>query len=140
MDSLRPSEACSRPNRLSIDGRIRWTEALMRHNVHRKLRLQDLAQATALSASRLCHLFKSETGTPPARYLRLMRLRNAADLLKNTALSVKEVAGRLGFDDVSRFVEQFRKAYGLTPSRYRREFWRSERSQPPSRRSSRVGT
>ena len=47
-------------------------------------------------------------------------MQRARELLETSLLSVKEIAARLGYDDSSRFVEDFRKIYGLTPLRHRR--------------------
>lgn len=92
----------------------------MHRAMHRKLPLRELAGVTGLSVSRLCHLFQSHAGVGPAQYLKSLRMQRARELLENSVLCVKEIAARLGYDDPSRFVEDFRKTYGLTPSRHRR--------------------
>ena len=74
---------------------------------------------SGLSVSRLCHLFKSYTGMGPARYLKLLRLQRAKKLLEASALSVKEIAARLGYGDPSRFGEDFRRTVGFSPQRHR---------------------
>jgi AraC family transcriptional regulator len=91
----------------------------MHHALHRKLPLQELAAAAGLSVSRLCHLFKHYAGIGPGQYLKLLRLQRAKKLLETSLLSVKEIAGGLSYHDASRFIEDFRKAYGLPPLRYR---------------------
>lgn len=91
----------------------------MRRCLHRAPSLPDLARAVNLSPSRLHSLFKQETGLPPARYLRLLRLSEARRLLETTFLTVKQVMARVGAADESHFVRDFRKAFGMTPARYR---------------------
>jgi transcriptional regulator GlxA family with amidase domain len=108
------------PKPAAVDPRISRVTALMHRAFHRKLPLRDLAGASGLSVSRLCHLFKSHTGIGAAQYLKLLRLQRAKVLLETSVLSVKEVGVRLGYEDPSRFVEDFRKTYGLTPLRHRR--------------------
>lgn len=93
----------------------------MHRRMHRKLPLRELAGATGLSVSRVCHLFKSHHGISPAQYLKLLRMRRAKELIEASVLSVKEIGVRLGYDDPSRFVEDFRKTFGSPPLRYREQ-------------------
>lgn len=79
----------------------------------------DLAASVNLSYSRLCRLFKAETGVTPAQYLKTMRLRKAAKLLTTTFLSVKEVMNQVGLNNKSHFTHDFTKIYGTAPVRYR---------------------
>lgn len=79
----------------------------------------SLAELVNLSPSRLRHLFKAEVGKTPAQFLKEVRLREAALLLSETFLSVKEIMNRVGFIDESHFGHEFKKAYGLAPSKYR---------------------
>jgi AraC-like DNA-binding protein len=83
-----------------------------------------LAELVGLSSSRFRHLFKQETGTTPAQYLKTFRLRKAEVRLRTTFLSVKEVLKQVGLGSNSHFVRDFRKMYGLTPTAYRRKVWR----------------
>ena len=108
------------PKTAAIDPRISHITALIHRSLHRKLTLGELAGATGLSVSRLCHLFKSHTGMGPVQYLKLLRLQRAKELLETSVFSVKEIGVRLGYSDPSRFVEDFRKMFGLTPLRHRR--------------------
>ncbi len=108
------------PNPAAVDPRISRAIALMYRAIHRKLPLGELAGATGLSISRLCHLFHSQTGMSPRRYLKAVRLASAKELLETSSFRVKEVATHAGFNHVGRFIGEFRKAYGLTPSQHRR--------------------
>ena len=112
----------SLPPPLDPDSRIRRAQALMRRNLHRRVRIAELAAAAGLSVSRFSHLFTNETGIPPARYLKVLRLEMAKELLEGSRLSVKQVAVRVCLD-ASRLTREFRKTYGLTPSQYRRLGW-----------------
>jgi len=72
-----------------------------------------------LSASRLRHIFKSQVGTTVPKYLKLLRLRRANDLLQTTFLEVKEIATCVGINDVSHFVRDYKTVYRETPSKTR---------------------
>jgi AraC-like DNA-binding protein len=91
----------------------------MKDEVTRELPLSKMAQLVNLSTPRLYYLFKAETGTSPARYLKSLRMGEAAMLLSNTFLSVKEIMARVGFSDASHFVRDFKRTFGATPTDYR---------------------
>ncbi len=83
--------------------------------------LQDLARHLHLSESRAGHAIKEACGAPFVKLLSAARLRTAAGLLRHSNLSVLDIAGRSGFNDVSHFHHEFRKQFGTTPHRYRRQ-------------------
>ena len=78
-----------------------------------------LATLVNLSPSRFRHLFKQETGTTPAQYLKEYRLRKAEKMLRTTFLTVKQVLKQVGLGSNAHFVRDFRKKYGMTPTAYR---------------------
>ena len=59
---------------------------------------------------------------PPIRYLRLLRMERAKDLLESSFLSVKEIAYQVGLNDESHFVRDFKSTYGFSPALYRSQF------------------
>ena len=78
------------------------------------------AKICALSVSRFNHLFKEATGLPPQKYYNALRMENASVLLKETALSVTDVASRTGFEDPLYFGQAFKKFYGISPTEFRK--------------------
>jgi len=74
-----------------MDLRVRKILQMMRDNLNRELSLDRFAQAVNVSVWRLCHIFKSDVGTSPIRYLRLLRLEKAKQLLETSFLSIKEI-------------------------------------------------
>ena len=55
---------------------------------------------------------------PPNDYIRLCRLKKAAELLAKGDLRINEVASKLGFSTTSYFTSCFLKQFGLTPSEF----------------------
>jgi len=102
-----------------MDRRIQIVREAIEKDFKRAWTIADLAQLVNLSASRLRHLFKSETGETPTQFLKEVRLRDAERLLVTTFLSVKEIMNRVGFLDESHFGHEFKRMYGLAPSKYR---------------------
>ena len=94
----------------------------MRDDVRGELSLGEFAQSVNLSVWRLCHIFKSDVGMPPIRFLRQLRMERAKDLLESSFLSVKEIAFQVGLNDESHFVRDFKSTYGYSPALYRSRF------------------
>jgi transcriptional regulator GlxA family with amidase domain len=102
-----------------MDMRVKATINLMHKLLGERLSIRTLARNVNLSSTRLRQLFRKETGRSPQGFLKELRLMSAAQLLRNTFLSVKEVTSRTGIRDSSHFVRSFKKQYGLTPSEFR---------------------
>jgi len=124
----------------SLDARIERALDLMHHGSNRQLAVCELAENVGLSDSHFHHLFRRETGVSPAKYLRNLKLRDAAHLIKTTPLSIKEVFSMVGVCDPSHFIRRFREAYGVSPSSYRnghRDSYGNNRPRDIALRSSR---
>ena len=102
-----------------MDRRIEVVISNMEDQPAKGWQTSELADLVNLSGSRLRHLFKQETGTTPAQYLKTIRLRKAAALLRTTFMSIKEIALSVGLTTASYFVREFRKSYGMTPTEFR---------------------
>lgn len=61
-------------------------------------------------------------GTTINAYLQSYRIHTAAGLLRETKLDVTEIAGRVGYQNASKFSEVFRQHTGHTPTEYRKSF------------------
>lgn len=78
-----------------------------------------LAKQLGLSYSGFRSLFKTHTGTPPCQYQINIRINKSRELLTNTALSITEIAERVGFSSVYYFSRLFKQKEGCSPKRYR---------------------
>lgn len=107
--------------KLEMDQRVQLVMARMKDDPQ-GTRSSKLARSVNLSTSRFYYLFKAETGTSPAQYLRSIRMQQAKDLLEATFLSVKEIMNIVGIRDDSHFVRDFKKTYGATPTQHRRRY------------------
>jgi transcriptional regulator GlxA family with amidase domain len=102
------------------DRRMLLVLMLVEESAKRRVLMGDIARAVNLSPGRLAHLFKSEMGVSPQRYLNNLRLEMAKECLENGVLSVKEIASEVGIANVSRFCRSFKARYGVTPMEYRK--------------------
>ena len=125
----------SAPNLLRpVDQRVQKAMTFIEENYHRDLSLEKVSQAVHLSIWHLCHLFKSETGETPARYLKTIRMQRARKLLEETMFSIKEVMNKVGMRDQSHFAKDFKRAYGLTPSQFKASLTESNGQKAISQR------
>lgn len=102
------------------DRRLLLVLMLIEDNIRRQLAIRDLAEVVNLSPGRLAHLFKSEVGVSPQRYLNNIRLEKSKECLENSLRSIKEIAAEVGFPNVSCFCRSFKGRFGVTPKEYRK--------------------
>lgn len=82
------------------------------------LSVETLAEYMNMSVSTLYRKVKAITSLAPNDYIRLCRLKKAAELLAKGDLRINEVASKLGFSTTSYFTSCFLKQFGLTPSEF----------------------
>lgn len=104
-----------------MDPKTQAAVSFLRDNLHRRLTLREIAQSVDLSCSRLSFLLKTQLGMTPIVYIKKARLEMARGLLELSLKSVKAIAFEVGYSDPTRFMRDFKKAYGKTPSQYGKE-------------------
>ena len=101
------------------DERVDAVLALMAARLHEPFDLALFATGVRLSSRHLTRLFDRDFGAPPTIIFKAIKMRVARELLETTRLSVKEVAYKSGFSDISHFVRDFTRINGLSPARFR---------------------
>jgi AraC family transcriptional regulator of arabinose operon len=102
-----------------MDPRVLQLTSYLFDNFEKPVCLRDMSRLVNLSDSHLVHLFRRETGMPPQKFLKTVRLEKACRLLETTFLSVKQVMAQVGFNDPSHFVREFEKMFAESPCKYR---------------------
>ncbi|WP_246673890.1 MULTISPECIES: AraC family transcriptional regulator [unclassified Mesorhizobium] len=82
--------------------------------------LADLAKEVGVSRFHFSRAFKQSTGMTPHAYIARRRLDQSADMLRSTNLSATEIALECGFGSSSHFTIAFKRAFGASPTEYRR--------------------
>ena len=99
--------------------------AAVRHYIdtHYKepLSLDTLAQQAHLNKFYLAHAFREEYGMSPIHYMITRRVEESRYLLRETDMSMSQIARILGFSSASYFSQSFRKAEGISPMEYRKQ-------------------
>lgn len=94
----------------------------LQEHLAEEISLSVLAEQFHLNPQYISQLFKSEIGVNFLAYLTNIRMDKAKKLLLSTSLSIAEVAEQSGYGDYRVFTKVFKKAEGITPSQYRRDF------------------
>ena len=81
----------------------------------------ELGSLLGLSETRVLRLFNAETGRPLRSYVREVRMRRAAELLKDCIIPIKTVAARCGYSVVSNFYRDFKIVHGTSPKQMRQQ-------------------
>lgn len=82
--------------------------------------LGELAQELGFSEPYCSAFIKRLTGQTFSALLKQFRFRRAEELLKTTAFSVSHISELLGYNDPENFIRAFQKAYGCSPTQYRK--------------------
>lgn len=99
-----------------IDDLLRYLERNYQYNIT----VNELAaHKYFVNPSYLSRLFKAETGKTFSRYLIELRMKRAAELLAQSGLKISDVAMCVGYNDVSYFIQTFKKHYEMTPEQYK---------------------
>ena len=89
-------------------------------NYSQSIRMEQMADLINVSAYHFCHLFKRATGKTLTEYVNSVRIEQADIALRNTDMSITEIALANGFNDVSYFSRVFKKYKKKSPSEIRK--------------------
>jgi len=99
--------------------RLRPVFDFVAHHYAESISLPEAATLAKMSQPQFIKLFPKVAGMTFVSYVTHVRLSHAVRLLKETALTVAEVASEVGFTDQSYFDRRFRAAFGQTPRDFR---------------------
>ncbi|NHN30227.1 helix-turn-helix transcriptional regulator [Paenibacillus agricola] len=90
-----------------------------------KISVDDIALEFNYNADYLTRLFKKEMGMNMQEYIQKVKMDHAKEELCRTDLPIKEIAHNCGFEDEKYFMKVFRKHQQMTPTEFRRAFYRT---------------
>jgi transcriptional regulator GlxA family with amidase domain len=88
---------------------------------HEEWPVQRLAEVSAVSPAYFAREFKQAFGLPPHRYLLTRRIERASALLRDTDLSITDIALQTGWTSIGTFGRIFRDITGASPSELREQ-------------------
>lgn len=115
--SIERSREAPAPEKLKISNAKRFVRE---HLGEPELSVKYLADLLHCSADYLSHLFHLETGERLITYIHRERIGAAISMLRNTSLSISEIAYALGFESQAYFSRVFKQVAYKTPSAYRK--------------------
>jgi signal transduction histidine kinase/ligand-binding sensor domain-containing protein/DNA-binding response OmpR family regulator len=83
--------------------------------------VEELSRELAMSRVHLYKKLLSLTGKSPIEFIRVLRLKRAAQLLEKSQLSVSEIAYEVGFNNPKYFTKYFKTEFGVLPSQYQQQ-------------------
>ena len=83
-----------------------------------RLSVEELSDHLGMSRVKLYKKIKQITGKTPIEFIRIIRLKRAAQLLRESQLNVSEVAYKTGFGSPKAFSKYFKEEFGILPSLY----------------------
>ena len=95
-----------------------WT---INHDLAAVPSLDELSSVACMNKNSFIRLFRQQTGYTPTDYIIRRRILRAQILFTNSRGSVKEVAGHVGYDNVSYFGRTFKRIVGISPLEFIRQ-------------------
>lgn len=94
-------------------------EMLLQH-IDRRMTIDELSRQYLINPTTLKETFKSVYGTSIAAHMKEHRMAHAARMLRESDLSIAEIAQSVGYDSQSRFTSAFKAAFQVLPKEYRK--------------------
>ena len=91
-------------------------------NLNQKLNVTEIAQKVGISHDYLEKLFKRELGSTVGNFILSSRVKNSQNLLKNSNMSISEIAMVMGFSSSSHYIKAYKSIFNITPSKHRIRF------------------
>ena len=110
---------CAQVERLDVPDLVRRAQDKMQAEAGTIASVGQWAARMGVSREHLTRVFRQQTGRTPRLFLEWCRLREACRYLKETPMSVKQVASEVGFSAPSDLSRVFRRRLGMSPRRFR---------------------
>lgn len=91
----------------------------MHVNYSKQIDLTQIADTLGFSSAYLTKVFREQLQTTPSKYLNEYRMMVAKQLLRDSALPVKNISEQVGFADQFHFSKRFKQYCGYSPVQYR---------------------
>lgn len=87
-------------------------------NVEKQNQVSDLVDHFSLSRSTIQSLFNKYANTTPKNYINTIRLNRSKQMIRETQMTLSQIADYLGYGSIQYFSRAFSKEFGLSPSSY----------------------
>lgn len=107
---------------------VLWTKQYLQSHYTQTNSILHLAETLKISRSSLHEQFRRRVGMSPQQYLTGLRMEAAQRMLRESTLSISEIAIACGLQDKNYFFHAYRRRFGMTPGEYRRQFRESQKA------------
>lgn len=118
--SMQQMEKARQMHKDGVSRPIKCMKQYIRGHFAENLLLEEIVSAADLSYSYGSSMFKKETGLTITQYLTQVRMEEAQRLIRETNLTINEVACKVGYTDTRYFSKLFIKTVGIKPVDYRK--------------------
>ena len=115
---LRKSSKPSKPSNYDI---AESAKKIIDYNFGQDMTVREISNSLHVDSAYLTRKFTQKYGTAPKEYLIYLRMENAKRLLRETDVSIKEIAISIGYADQLYFSRMFKKKTGVSPLEYRKK-------------------
>ena len=106
-------------DKINMSDKIESVKRYLDENYASPLTIEQVADKFHISPSNLAHKFKNTVNISFQRYIKFKRLAKSKEMLRETKLSIAEIAYACGFGSVSQFNRTFRNVVEFSPGQYR---------------------
>lgn len=110
-------------NQLANNNQLAHVISYIRNNLNKALTIDDLSSKAFMSKASFFRHFKQELGISPYEFIISEKIKYAKKLLKKSNHSIADISAMLAFGSTSYFIRYFRNVTGLTPLKYRQQFF-----------------
>ena len=93
---------------------------LLRH-MERRITIEELSKQYLINPTTLKSVFKAVYGASLAAHIKKHRMERAAELLRETDMSVSEIAAAVGYESQGKFTAAFKNQFAALPTAYRKQ-------------------
>ncbi|OGV49130.1 MAG: hypothetical protein A2017_08060 [Lentisphaerae bacterium GWF2_44_16] len=109
------------PSGKATDHRIESAIVYIKNKILEKISPHDVAKHIKMSVTHFTRIFRAETGHTPMEYVRQLRIRKAADMLKFSDMNISQISDTLNFPDLHTFSRSFKMETGVSPRDFRKK-------------------
>jgi AraC-like DNA-binding protein len=97
---------------------VQMARSVMQLYVDEGIEVNQIADKLGVGYKHLLEIFQQFTGLTPYQYFLQLRIHRAKELLENNSMSIKEVSGRMNFENQYYFSRIFKNKTGCSPSQW----------------------
>lgn len=124
MNDYISNQIVSKKKRCCMHGDVMRVVQYIKDHYTEKITLADAAVIAHLNQNYFSKLFHEEVGCTFIQFLNYVRVDSSISLLKGEEnMRITDIAMQCGFDNLTRYLHNFKKSYGISPTEYRRHFF-----------------